>query len=1122
MKAQNFEIFQFTDTSLLVVSEYDPRLVILSIAIAIFASYMGFLVAAQAARSTPIRKNISLFVGSLALGGGIWSMHFIGMLALELCTTINYRFDLTILSIIPAVSASWIALNLITRAKLQLYQLITGGVLVGAGIGTMHYIGMAAMEMAPLLRYDFFMYCVSILVAVILAILSLWVRFGLDHIGRFYLSKRFKIIIASFVMGMAISGMHYTGMAAARFVLPPGIEVAKQTSEISWYLALGITAITIFIICLVLALNLIFKYKDILAKSIESEKRLLATMNTAVDGIITINAKGIIVSINKAVTTLLGWRSDELINCNVKKIVPAPFQHDHDQYIENYLQTNVAKIIGTGREVEAMTKSGETIPMRLSIGHVEFNNEHMFVAFISDLRERLKMETALRDNETRIRSLLTNIPGIAYRCLDAPGWPNLFINDEVEKVTGYPAKDFLVPNPKRSLGDFVHPDDFEVIEAANLRHPDGYQLEFRIIDRYNTVKWMLGYGRAAKSQHSEEYFLDGFIMDISERKQMEHEMLTAKEKAEKAAETRSAFLANMSHEIRTPMNAVIGFSDILLDSTLEKTQRKYLTTINQSAKSLLHILNDLLDSAKLDKGKFQLEYRDFSLVEEVDAVVSTLWLEAQNKGLKLDLNINPKVQGYFNGAPDRIRQVLTNLLGNAIKFTEKGNILIEINTVSDQIIKFVIKDTGIGMTALQLETIFDAFAQADESMSRRFGGTGLGTTISKQLVELMGGEISAKSVKNEGSEFSFTLPLKPIDTITKVIEQQRCKLLPKLHVLVVDDIDQNIELLALILKRLGHTVFEARDGEQALLQINNNPIDVVLMDIQMPVMDGLTAAKHRRQYEADNGLKRTPIIALTASVLPQDKISAETAGMDGFANKPIDIQQLINEIASVLNLQDLPADEFNIIDKSTLKIDVDTGISLWGSKTNLYAEILRFMAYAEKDILALSHLVNEGSWQKLEQLAHKFKGSVGNLALNRFMAMFSELEQSTKDHNVELSQQNIKGLVSEFHSIKSCVNKMSDSSNEITRIESYNHIDNQEGISNLRDILQRLEQCVKNNEFDDGLLDELQTLAKIKPTEINAIINACNDFEFTQAAELINLLLTKIEQIVEEYAEGKC
>lgn len=1104
MKNQTLELFQYANTSLFAVSTYNPWLVVLSISIAILASFMGFQVASQAAKSSSLRKHFSLFIGSLALGGGVWSMHFIGMLALELCTPVSYQFDLTVLSVLPAVSASWIALNLITRKNLRFYQLIIGGVLVGAGIGTMHYLGMAAMDMAPLLRYDLFMFSVSIFVAIVLAILSLWVRFGLDDIGKIHLSSKLKMTISSCVMGMAISGMHYTGMAAARFVLPPGFEISKQSNDVSLYLALGITTITVFIICLVLAANLVFRYKDISAKALQSERRLSATMDTAVDGIITINEKGIIVSINKAVTKLLDWESEELLGKNVKMIVPEPFQHDHDLYIENFLQTGDAKVIGTGREVEALTKGGSTIPIRLGIGHVKLNNQHMFVAFISDLRERLTMEFALREKELRISALLTNIPGIAYRCLDVPGWPNLFINDEVEKVTGFPAEDFLLPEPKRSLADFIHPDDLDTIESTDLRHPDGYQLEFRFIDRYKTVKWMLGYGRATKIEGTEDYHLDGFIMDISERKQMEVQMWAAKEKAEKAAETRTAFLANMSHEIRTPMNAVIGFSDILLDEDLKTNQRKYLNTINQSAKSLLHILNDILDSAKLDKGKFQLEYRDFSLVEEVDAVVSTLWIEAHNKGLTLNLYIEKEVQGYYNGAPDRLRQVLTNLLGNAIKFTTQGSIDIKVVQIDDKHVQFVIKDTGIGMTAAQLDIIFDAFAQADESMSRRFGGTGLGTTISKQLVELMGGKISATSINGEGSEFSFCLPMQPVKFIEES-KQQNQQPIPSLHVLVVDDIDQNIDLLTLILKRQGHSVSEARDGEQALVQMENNIIDLVLMDIQMPVMDGLTAVKHRRQYEEKNGLTRIPIIALTASVLPQDRLSAEQAGMDGFSNKPINIPQLLTEISRVIG-QGFLKTIAKPVDKTELKIDVKAGTELWGSKATFYTEICRFIKASETEVFTINQLLKKEKWQELEQLAHKYKGSAGNLSLNRLTKIFDELERSIKIQAVTLTKKHIANIEIEFNAIKHCVHHMTD-------LYQDDKVMNTANTSELINFLKRLKQSVNNNEYDEALLDELQSIGSIKPLEIKAIISAYNDFEFVYTGELIELLINKLQSI---------
>ena len=936
MIEQILEIFHYNESNLFVLSKYNPWLVTLSITIAILASFMGFKVAHQAQNAPPLRKKISLVIGSIVLGGGVWSMHFLGMLALDLCTNISYQIDTTLVSVLPSIAASWVTLNLITRTQIKNHQLVLGGILVGSGIGTMHYIGMAAMEMAPLLRYDPVMFIASFLIAILLAVLALWISFGLDKHNTYNLNKNIKIGISSCVMGAAIAGMHYAGMMAARFVLPPGMELSEQTSEISTILALVVTGITVVVIFLVLGANIIFRYRDISVTAINNERRLIATMNTAIDGIITIDSKGIIISVNKAVSTLLGWQSEELVGNNVKMIVPAPYQNGHDQFIDNYLQTREAKIIGKGREVEALAKDREKIPVRLGIGHVELNNQHMFVAFISDLRERKAMENSLRNKEAKIRSLVANIPGIAYRHLDTPGWPSVFINDEVEKMLGYPAEDFLLPNAKRTIADFVHPDDMQIILDTDLYHPDGYQLELRIIDRYKNIKWILGYGRAVQGDAPEERYFDGFIMDISDRKKMESALISAKEKAEQAATTRAAFLANMSHEIRTPMNAIIGFSDILLDEKLNNNQRKQLNTINQSAKSLLHILNDVLDSAKLDKGKFQLEYRDFYLVEEVDSVVSTLWLQAQHKGLQINLNIDKETQCFYNGVPDRLRQVLTNIIGNSIKFTEQGSVTITIKNKQSGFLHFAISDTGIGMTQAQLDSVFEPFAQADESMSRRFGGTGLGTTISKQLIELMGGSISAKSKKGTGSTFEFSIPIKLASVPTQSKLKEIYTELPQLSILIVDDIEQNIDLMSLILKRNSHSFAVARNGEQALYKMENERFDIVLMDIQMPVMDGLTASKKRREYEIENGLPRLPIIALTASVLPQDRNSAEQSGMDGFANKPIDLRQLLNEIARVLTSNETTIETNNTKPTQQVSIDIEKGIDLWGSKTTLF------------------------------------------------------------------------------------------------------------------------------------------------------------------------------------------
>lgn len=1108
MLNQIFELFQYSETSLLAVSSHNPWLVLLSVTIAIFASYMGFQVASQASTASIFRKHVSLLVGSIVLGCGVWSMHFIGMLALELCTSVTYKFDLTAVSVLPAIVASWVALNLITRENIKMSQLVLGGVLVGAGIGTMHYVGMAAMDMSVLLRYDIFMFCLSIVVAVVLAILSLWISFGLKQFGDTSLSKNMKMLISSSVMGAAISGMHYTGMAAARFVLPPGLEISNQTNAISLYLALGVTGITVIIIGMVLAVNVLFSYKDKSVIAERNEKRLTAIMDTAIDGVITIDASGKIISINKAVSKILGWQESELLNSSIGMIAPESFQHNFNQYIDNYIETRHAKLIGSEHELEIIAKNQEEVPVLLSIGHVELNEQHLFVIFISDLRERREMAAELQKKDTLIHALLKNIPGIVYRCFDRSGWPCIFLNDEVEKILGYPKEDFLMPEPKRSLADFIHPEDLDRIESTDLRGPDGFCNEHRFIDRYGTIKWVLAYGRASKIDDSDEYYLDGFIMDISERKQMESELVLAKEVAEKAAETRAAFLANMSHEIRTPMNAVIGFSDILLDDELSAYQRKHLGTINQSAKSLLHILNDILDSAKLDKGKTQLEYRDFSLVEEVDAVVSTLWLQAQSKGLALTLNVHPSVQEFYNGAPDRIRQVLTNIIGNAIKFTEQGTVSIDIFQAENHMITFVIKDTGIGMTASQLATIFEAFSQADESMSRRFGGTGLGTTISKQLVELMQGSISATSVEGVGSEFTFSLPLKPAIKSVENLTSHKMAAIPKLRILVVDDIEQNIDLLTLMLKRNGHEVIEARDGEQALVQMQENELDIVLMDIQMPKMDGLTAAKQRRQFEALNGLTTLPIIALTASVLPQDKASAEQAGMDGFANKPIDMQQINHEILSALNLDNVAQESHQDIASTALVIDVKKGIELWGSRTTLYSEISRFLKDAKTDVVQLEDMLEQQNLQQISMISHKLKGGAGNLSLNRFMLSLGALEQSSNDHNVELIAENIAKVIAELHQAVNCLNKK-DIEQAAVALQPLENSENSN--EELIEILQQLTPYVSNNEFNDALLDKLQSHVSSKTIEINNIIDACENFEFTQALEQIESLIETLK-----------
>lgn len=1100
------QLFEHPADPLLLSGSYDLSLVVLSFFIAVFASAMALQITAQA---ISIRKNslrlLMLGSGSVALGGGVWSMHFIGMLAFTLCTEVNYHFGLTLLSMLPSVAASWVALDLISKKQISLPRLLLGGLLVGAGIGTMHYSGMAAMQMSIALRYDLPMFLLSILVAVVLAIVALWIRFGLK---RFHLAPTWSTLWSSLVMGSAITGMHYTGMAAARFVPPVGFTPAEQNGEMPLILAMGISFATLLISSFVFAINLLLKYREVSAVAKTSESRLLAMMDTAVDGIVTINAQGLIRGMNKAAEQIFGWTQAELLQKNVNILTPAAIRPHHDSYLSNYLATGTAKIIGIGRDVEAMHKNGQTLMVRLAIGHVKLPNEDIFVAFITDISQRLQMEKALKENEEKFRSLIGNIPGAAYRCFYNENWDMLFISDAVESLSGYPASDFMLPSPKRSWSDLVHKDDISTTSQLDL-YQGNFSIEYRIYHKDGSIRWMLEYGEAIKTDQGEIAWLDGFIMDISQRKQMEVELLEAKNKAEQAAESRSAFLANMSHEIRTPMNAIIGFSDLLLSSDLSTEQKKHLATIHGSAFSLLHLLNDILDSAKLEKGKLELDCCDFSLPAVLDAVVSTLWIQARKKQLELKLELDPKLGEFYYGAPDRLRQVLTNLIGNAIKFTDQGSVWVRVTPTAEQQLKFSIQDTGIGIASERLALIFDAFTQADASMSRRFGGTGLGTTISKQLVELMGGEISVQSTEGAGSCFEFSLPLKAGKAIVAA-QQGYVPALPALKVLIADDIPQNLELLKLLLQRAGHQVVAVTDGIEAVKAVQQQPFDLVLMDIQMPNLDGLNACQQIRLWEQEHDKTTVPVIALTASVLDEDKTAAKEAGMQGFASKPIDFAALCFEIAQVLQIEvPQPLSQLMLTPASDLFVNLPKALQLWGNLATYLPQLQQFLQQQLPQLQRAIEELQAENYQLVQQQAHAVKGVSANLGLDPLSKVSAELEQASRQQQQQRAIELVQKILDCWPTFEAEYQKLLAEQPESGQAQS-TQLNNQQ----LSALLDQFKPSLLRHELDERTIDIVSQYSGNHQSLVLMLLDAVNDFDF-------NLALQLLEQLKQRLAEGE-
>jgi hypothetical protein len=972
-----------SDPSLLATGSYHPWLVALSIAVAIFASWMALRLTAHASETSGRSlRTVALITGSVSLGAGVWAMHFIGMLAFSVCA-VTYDPAITIGSLLPSIAASALALWLIGRRDIRPWQLIAGGIAVGTGIGAMHYTGMAAMRMAPVLRYDPATFGLSLLVAVVLAILALWVRFGLRR-SNLQWSAQTRSVVSAIVMGLAIAGMHYTGMAAARFVG----RVPSGTTTNATFIALATSLITIAFTVFVMGANGALRYREMFRRLRAEESRLRAVLSTAADGVIMFDASGTIEDCNASTEHIFERSRWQIVGHDTHALMRGAEGSSLDIGFH---------MIGNDREALALRPDGTQLPIRLAIGHQRLNQRDLFVGFVTDISERKAMEQALRDSERQLRSLVSNIPGISYRCLMKGDWPAIFISDAVERLTGWAAAEFVGPHATRCFNDLVHPEDRErlialVKEAIRTAKP--YVLEFRMQHRDGSERWMWGSGCPVWDSQGQPQYLDGVILDLSERHQMEQELRAAKERAEQAAAARSAFLANMSHEIRTPMNSIIGFSDVLLQGELAPEQRRHLLTVSGAARSLLRLLNEVLDTAKLDKGLVELELRDFNLLDLVDELSSTLGAGARDKGLDLHIHYESALPRRFRGDALRIRQVLTNLVGNAVKFTVQGSVTLSVSSMNEQV-HFTVSDTGIGIPADRLKAIFDPFTQADPSMTRRYGGSGLGITISKQLVDLMGGSIWVESTLGQGSSFHVRLPLQAAeDTREQTQRLRRLSALPPLRILAADDAPQNLELVTLLLGGHGHTIVPAPNGLIAAQLAAEQHFDVVLMDVQMPEMDGLTAARQIRAQEAARGTRRVPIIALSASVLVADRHAALEAGMDAFVSKPIDLVELSFEIAKALGLHGPLENAPRREPAGAQLLNSERGLERWGAQLDSYLRALRhFVAEYAKLPTLLSSYGAFGGATEAHALAHRVKGAAANLGLEALAALLEDFER---------------------------------------------------------------------------------------------------------------------------------
>jgi two-component system sensor histidine kinase/response regulator len=1056
------DIFATIDSATPYRGIYEPWLVATSLLIAILAAFVAISISSRMVAATSWRGRWAwASAGAFSMGGGIWAMHFIGMLAFTLPCGISYSPLGTLLSMIPGILASGVALHVISRSsEPSPWRLILSAVLMGAGIGAMHYSGMAAMQSQAVIRFEPSLVGVSVVVAVVLAFISLQIRFRLRHRWS---SDTLATLVAAPVMGLAVAGMHYTAMQASDFF---PTETALATSDLlpTTLMALLVTVISVLIAAIALVGSIAGRQSELAAglkaevgrrQALEQEAeggraRLQAIFDAVVDAIVTIDPAGRIVQWSSGAQRIFGYTPEEVAGADLTMLMPEPHRSRHGGYIASFLKTRDAKIIGAGRELTAIRKDGTEFPIELAVSEV---------------------------------------------------------------------------------------------------------------------------------RNGDEVFFTGILRDITERKRVETELIRAREQAEAANLAKSQFLATMSHEIRTPMNGVLGMANLLSSTSLNDRQQRLVANVSRSGQALLGIINDILDFAKIEAGKFELSAVPFDPRDAMAELTDLFSERCAKKGLEFIYFVAEDVPSQLIGDPARLRQILINLVGNAIKFTERGEILVELSLLRNGLdgvtLSFAVEDTGIGIVPEQCSRVFESFHQVDGSMTRSRGGSGLGLAITRQLVELMGGKISVESELGRGSRFAFTARLQPstqevesprmprhlvrplrvlladanavsahvislylaswqldaamVSTIEEAETEWRAAaaagrafdmaildvkglgapavgfaklaradpsprrteivllvgldsymtdttletldavaILPKplrpsdlfdtlasvasdgaprhimrrqiqtgrpnfgARVLVAEDNAVNQEVATGILETLGCRVVSAPNGRIAFQLFAQEKFDAVLMDCEMPILDGIEATKRIREIEAmAQGLladgqsrQRTPIIALTAHALSEVRERCLASGMDDFLVKPFDERQMVETLRRWLvpsgTMEEarpepapplVPAESYDqdpIIDIAV--IDGLRALDRKGAPSRVGRAASRFMEIAPTLVTAILESLKKSDAEALWRGAHSLKSSAGALGAKQLAQRCAEIERRARDSGVEDARALVEAL----------------------------------------------------------------------------------------------------------------
>jgi PAS domain S-box-containing protein len=668
------------------------------------------------------------------------------------------------------------------------------------------------------------------------------------------------------------------------------------------------------------------RYNQVKEKTEQSEAKIRAIVDNVIDGIVTIDEKGIIQVFNPAAVKIFGYSASEVLGESINILMPEPYKSQHDEYMNKYVRSGRSVAIGMQREVMGMRKDGSLFPMEVALTELIIEGKRLFTGVIRDISElkkqKLEMERVMNQNRLILDSAGEGIYG-----LDIQGHTT-FANPAAEKMLGYPLEE-LLGKSQHFLIHHSHADGtpyprenchiYAAFKEGRVQHEDN-----EVFWRKDGSSFPVEYVSTPIREGGEIVGAVVTFKDITVRKKAEEELVLTKEKAEQAEEkanqanlTKSEFLANMSHEIRTPMNAIIGMGDLLAESQLTEEQGQLVNVFRGAGENLLLLINDILDLSKIEAGQIELERIEFNPIHLIEKIIEILDLRAQEKGLELNYHVSPDVSKCLVGDSHRLRQILINLIGNAIKFTERGGILVHVeqdkNSNDVGSLFFSVSDTGVGIPAPKMKTIFTSFSQADSSITRRHGGTGLGLAISKSLVEMMQGKIWVKSELGEGSKFFFTVKF----DAGSASEQDQLVIpekLKKMKTLLVEHRPAARSMIKDHLLDWGMWVDDGGCGEMVLetlrrSQTNGEPYSLLLVNSRLP---GLGGFRLLERIKSELDIQIPTVMMMPVDTRKGDFDRCKQMGVVSYVSKFVHPKKLLEKILNTVDKNEPSAEKIVI------------------------------------------------------------------------------------------------------------------------------------------------------------------------------------------------------------------